>query len=80
MDVARANPEGPKGCVQSYNSGPESGPERFGEVELHFKPAAEVGGHKISAVEYELEFTEGSRDRVVEWLRGKLGIGEPHIF
>lgn len=80
LDPARADPAGPKGCVQSYNSGPEAGPERFGEIELHFRPAVEVGGRRVSVAEYDLVFELGSRERVLERLRretGLSGVGLP---
>ncbi len=76
LDVAKADPAGPRGCVQSYNSGPEAGPEVFGEIELHFRPAAEVAGRRVSTVEYELVFDVGPRERVLERLRAETGIGE----
>jgi len=74
LDPAKADPLGPRGCVQSYNSGPEAGPERFGEIELHFRPAEEVGGRRISTVEYELVFEVGPRERVLEALGREMGL------
>ncbi|MEM2822723.1 MAG: DUF6786 family protein [Thermofilaceae archaeon] len=76
LDPAKADPAGPKGCVQSYNSGPEAGPERFGEIELHFRPAVEVGGRRVSVAEYELVFEVGSRENIMERLRRETGLSE----
>ncbi|MGQ9478714.1 MAG: DUF6786 family protein [Thermoproteota archaeon] len=75
LDVAKANPLGPKGCVQSYNSGSDM---QFGEMELHFKPAAKVGGSLISCVEYDLEVYAGSRGEVMRVLR-KI-VPKPFLF
>ena len=80
LDVAKADPEGPKGAVQSYNSGPEAGLGKFGEIELQFRPAVEVGGRKVSTVEYEVAFIAGSRDEVMEAVKLETGIKEPHVF
>ena len=80
LDPAKADPAGSKGCVQSYNSGPEAGPERFGEIELHFKPAVEVGGCKVAYAEYELVFVSGSREEVLERLKRELGLREASLF
>jgi len=80
LDPAKADPTGPRGCVQSYNSGPEAGPERFGEIELHFRPAIEVGGRKVAYAEYELVFTSGSRGEVLERLKRESGLKEASLF
>lgn len=80
LDVAKANPAGPRGCVQSYNSGPEAGPERFGEIELHFKPGVEVGDRKIAYAEYELVLASGSREEVLERLKRETGLKEVSLF
>ncbi|MCS7104234.1 MAG: hypothetical protein NZ954_01535 [Thermofilaceae archaeon] len=80
LDVAKADPRGPRGCIQSYNSGPEAGPERFGEIELHFKPAVEVGGRKVAWAEYEIISTSGTRDDVLERLKMETGLKAPKLF
>ena len=80
LDVAKADPEGPRGAVQSYNSGPEAGLGKFGEIELQFRPAVDVGGRKVSTVEYEVKFLTGSRDEVIEAIKLETGIVEPHVF
>jgi len=74
LDVAKYDPEGPKGCVQSYNSGPEGGPEKFGEIELQFKPAVEVRGRYISTVTYQLKAYIGVKDSVLDYLKRTLRI------
>lgn len=76
LDPAKADPAGPRGCVQSYNSGPEAGPERFGEIELHFRPAVEINGRKVSTAEYELIFEVGSRELVFKRLREEIELRE----
>lgn len=80
VDIAKAYPEGPRGAVQSYNSGPEAGLGRFGEIELQFRPAIDVGGKKVSVVEYEVKFSIGDRGEVVEVIKLETGIREPYIF
>ncbi|MFP4380555.1 MAG: DUF6786 family protein [Candidatus Sumerlaeia bacterium] len=37
IDPAKADPEGPRGVIQSYNSGP-AGKIMFGEIEMQFRP------------------------------------------
>lgn len=66
LDVAKSDPNGPKGCVQSYNSGPDL---RFGEMELHFRPAIRLGETWISYAGYDMEFFVGDRNNVGRSLR-----------
>ena len=80
LDVAKADPSGPKGCVQSYNSGPEAGFGSFGEIELHFKPAVSVGGRKVAVAEYEVMFMAGEREEVVDKVARELQVPEPNLF
>jgi len=75
LDVAKANPQGPKGCVQSYNSGPDL---CFGEMELHFKPAVKVKNNWISCVDYEIHIFAGGRGEIMRFLR-KI-IPKPFLF
>ncbi|RLE92827.1 MAG: hypothetical protein DRN04_09165 [Thermoprotei archaeon] len=74
LDVAKYRPEGPRGCVQSYNSGPEGGPEKFGEIELQFRPAEEIRGCYASTVAYKLKAYIGDRDSVLNYLRKTLRV------
>lgn len=80
LDPPKADPAGPRGSVQSYNSGPEAGPERFGEAELHFRPAVGVSGYKVSTVEYEVLFAAGPRKTVLDRLAASTGVKKPFIF
>jgi len=75
LDVAKADPSGPKGCIQSYNSGPELG---FGEMELHFKPAVRIKDSWISYADYELDVFAGKRNKVIRILR--RSIPKPFLF
>lgn len=76
LDPPKHNPEGPRGCVQSYNSGPEGGPEKFGEIELQFEPATKIGKHYISTVKYTLEAAVGTREEVLRSLKETLNLKE----
>ncbi|MEM1508569.1 MAG: DUF6786 family protein [Thermofilaceae archaeon] len=80
LDSARFDPKGPKGSVQSYNSGPEGGAEQFGEIELQFKPAIDIGRRKIAIAEYEVIFTAGTAGEVLELLKKETGIKKPQLF
>ena len=80
LDVAKADPGGPRGAVQSYNSGPEAWPYRFGEIELHFTPAVEVAGWRVSTIEYEVLAYTGSREAVLDLLRSETRVKEPSLF
>jgi len=75
FDEAKANPLGPKGCIQSYNSGPDL---CFGEIELHFKPAVRVRDSVISHADYDIEVFAGKRVDVLRIL--KKIIPKPFLF
>ncbi|MBO3799937.1 MAG: hypothetical protein FGF52_02625 [Candidatus Brockarchaeota archaeon] len=75
LDVAKANPSGPKGCIQSYNSGPDL---CFGEMELHFKPVVRVKDSWISYADYEIDIFAGSRGEILGVLRKT--IPKPFLF
>jgi hypothetical protein len=75
LDVAKADPDGPKGCVQSYNSGPDL---CFGEIELHFKPAARVKDFLVSYADYDIEVFAGKRGEVLRFL--KRIVPKPFLF
>lgn len=77
LDVAKADPNGPRGCVQSYNSGPDHG---FGEIELHFRPALMVSGSMVSYADYEMEVVAGARAAVRRELSVTSGVRKPIIF
>jgi len=77
LDVAKADPNGPRGCVQSYNSGPD---QAFGEIELHFRPALRVGGHMVSYADYEIKVATGGRASVRRELARSAGVRKPLLF
>jgi hypothetical protein len=66
VDVAKADPLGPKGCIQSYNSGPDLG---FGEMEFHFKPAVKIKDSWISHADYDIDVFSGKRGEVLRILK-----------
>jgi len=80
LDVAKADPRGPKGAVQSYNSGPEGSQLKFGEIELHFLPATRIKEGMISTVVYTIEAFRGSFNEVFEMLVREYRIEEPFLF
>jgi hypothetical protein len=75
LDVAKADPDGPKGCVQSYNSGSDL---CFGEIELHFKPAVRVKDYFISYADSDIDVFAGKRGEVLRLLR-KI-VPKPFLF
>lgn len=75
LDVAKADPDGPKGCVQSYNSGPDL---CFGEIELHFKPAVRAKDLHVSYADYDIEVFAGKRGEVLRFL--KKIVPKPFLF
>lgn len=75
LDVAKAEPSGPRGCVQSYNSGPDL---CFGEMELHFKPAVGIKDLWVSYADYDVDVFAGSRGEALRVLR-KI-IPKPFLF
>jgi len=77
LDIARAEPSGPRGSVQSYNSGPDLS---FGEIELHFKPAVKAGDLMVSYADYEITVFAGSRGKVLRALMKTSGIAKPALF
>ncbi|MEN2974201.1 MAG: DUF6786 family protein [Candidatus Caldarchaeales archaeon] len=81
LDVPRLNPEGLRGAIQSYNSGPEAFPDvRFGEIELQLIPAMNLGGKAFSTIEYELVGFVGGREQVLSKIRRMMKIGAPKIY
>jgi len=75
LDVAKADPLGPKGCVQSYNSGSDL---CFGEIELHFKPGVRIKDSLVSYADYEMKVFAGKRGEVLRVL--KKIIPKPFLF
>uniref|UniRef100_A0A7J3MWK2 Uncharacterized protein n=1 Tax=Ignisphaera aggregans TaxID=334771 RepID=A0A7J3MWK2_9CREN len=81
LDVPKLNPEGLRGAVQSYNSGPEAFSDiRFGEIELHFSPAINIAGKNLSTIEYELIGFVGRREQVISKIRRMMKIKTPKIY
>jgi hypothetical protein len=84
VDVARDNPEGPKGAIQSYNNGPEEGASvlhEFGEIELQLTKATLRGKKLEAAAKHELLAYAGTRKQILELAGTLLGIeGIPTIY
>lgn len=75
LDVAKADPSGPKGCIQSYNSDSDL---RFGEMEFHFKPAVRVKDSWVSYADYDIDVFAGRRGEVLRTL--KKIVPKPFLF
>jgi len=72
LDVAKANPEGPKATVQSYNSGPNAEWLKFGEIELQFPASTLTNGLQFSTVSYTVKAYLGSLEKILEKFREVL--------
>lgn len=80
VDIAKNDPEGPRGAVQSYNSGPElvsDEPCIFGEIELQFKRAAEHPKQLVSSASHELLSYAGRKEEMVEVIQKALALDNP---
>lgn len=86
LDEAKANPDGPKGVVQSYNNGPGADLKaryaRFGEIEIQLAAASPVPDGKglAATVESDMLAFEGARKDILELGREVLDISEIHLF
>jgi len=80
LDIPKYSKAGGKGCVQSYNSGPEGGQLRFGEIELQFIPAGIVGNGMVSRIDYDLVSYIGSKNAVIEKATELLEIEHIALF
>jgi hypothetical protein len=80
VDIAKGDPEGPRGAVQSYNSGPElvaDEPCVFGEIELQFKRATKQQNHLVSSAPHELLSYAGSKEEMVQVVQQALALDTP---
>lgn len=86
FDVAKADPDGPKGVVQAYNSGPGNDPAAphpvFGEAEIQLARATPpFDGEGLAArATSDLMAFEGPRDDVLAAGCSLLGIADVHLF
>ena len=73
VDPAKSDPQGEKGCVQSYNHGPEGVAKElyFGEIELQFAKGKTVGAQTVANGSHDLIAYCGSKGEMVE-LAGHL--------
>ncbi len=72
LDVAKADPEGAKAAVQSYNSGPNAEWLKFGEIELQFPASTLINGLQFSTVSYTVKAYVGSLEKILEKFREVL--------
>ncbi len=80
VDVARDNPDGPRGAIQAYNNGPgfslsEQGIPAFGEIELQLSKAVAKDQEMVSAAAHELLAYEGSKGAILELAQKALNLG-----
>ena len=75
VDTAKGNPNGPKGAIQSYNSGPTPLVYLpFGEIELQLKKGKTKGGKTVSSGTHELLSYAGSKTEMLALAQKALGI------
>ncbi len=80
LDVPK-NPETQlKGCIQSYNSGPEGDFQGFGEIEMHFMPSEKIGNRLVSRIDYDLIAYTGDKREVLEKAMELLDIEYIRLF
>jgi len=75
VDVARDNPSGPKGAIQSYNNGPGfSGGNNvpFGEIELQLSTGKTIGEFTISEASHQLLSYYGTKNEMLELAKHAL--------
>jgi hypothetical protein len=83
VDPAKGNPEGPKGAIQSYNSGPKPGEVYwpFGEIELQLSKGVTKGKSTVSKATHELLSYAGEKDEILALAQKALRIGStPEIY
>ncbi|MBD3316089.1 MAG: hypothetical protein GF344_09900 [Chitinivibrionales bacterium] len=84
VDVARANPGGPKGAIQSYNNGPGfSGGDQipFGEIELQLNRGLFDSSTSTSTASHTLLGYAGSKEEILALAGRALRIdGTPEVY
>lgn len=78
LDVAKADPEGAKAAVQSYNSGPNAEWLKFGEIELQFPSSTLTNGIQFSTASYTVKAYVGSLEKTLEKFREVLKSPDIH--
>ena len=79
VDPALADPDGPRGVIQSYNGGPkepgDTGYPVFGEIEMQFRPLRQdAKGAWSSKATHRLLAFQGSREAIVAAAETLLGV------
>jgi hypothetical protein len=80
LDVAKADPEGARAAVQSYNSGPNAEWLKFGEIELQFPASTLTNGLQFSTVSYTVKAYVGSLEKILDKFREVLKSPDVHIL
>lgn len=78
LDVAKADPEGAKAAVQSYNSGPNAEWLKFGEIELQFPASTLTNGIQFSTASYTVKAYVGRFEKTLEKFREVLKSPDIH--
>lgn len=68
VDIARDNPNGPRGAIQSYNNGPGFGGGEvipFGEIELQLNKGAFVNNRTISMAIHDILGYAGKKEEIL---------------
>lgn len=80
LDVAKADPEGARAAVQSYNSGPNAEWLKFGEIELQFPVSTLINGVQFSTVSYTVRAYVGDLEKSLEKFKESLESPDIHPF
>ena len=86
LDPAKADPDGPCGGIQAYNSGPdEDDPAAphpcFGEIEMQLRPLRQDGdGAWRTRATTTLMAWQGARNDVLATARRVLGLSDIELF
>ncbi|MDD5674628.1 MAG: hypothetical protein PHC61_10720, partial [Chitinivibrionales bacterium] len=76
QDPAKSNPQGPRGGIQSYNNGPQAGPEMlyFSEIELQFRHYKINGTSAVASGTHELLAYSGTKGQILEIAQTLVGV------
>ncbi|HBF35097.1 TPA: hypothetical protein DDW35_11105 [Candidatus Sumerlaeota bacterium] len=79
IDPAKVDPAGPKGAIQSYNSG-STGSAKFGEIEVQHLPVTLTNGVYQTVVNNRLYAFQGAKADVLAIAENLLGLKNIELF
>lgn len=80
VDISVENPEGLRGAIQAYNTGPEYLEDEylpFGEISIQLDKGVTIDGQTISEGSHELLGYIGTKEEILELARTALGLKKP---